>query len=197
MEPSSIGDTRLRGALNVDVRINVSTFSDNMVISTDPGKAVPYLLREMATIQLMTAGLGFLLRDGITIGDIIHDDEVVFGPGLSRAYDLESKVAKYPRIAVDEHVFKEGEVEGFHFVEDGVYFLDPFTTGFIDRLTERSRERRKAGPSQKFLEAGLPSGGNTLADVPSDVILRDLLEKLKVRIRSPLEQIPTDVGQRR
>ena len=37
-------------------------------------------------------------RGGVAIGDIYHDDEAVFGPGLVRAYDIESNVAKFPRI---------------------------------------------------------------------------------------------------
>jgi hypothetical protein len=78
--------------LPVESPVNVSTFSDNIVISTVPHKEItPYFLREMATIQLMTASMGFLLRGGIAVGDIMHDEEVVFGPALNRAYELEKQ----------------------------------------------------------------------------------------------------------
>jgi len=74
--------------------VNVSTFSDNIVISTPVAEGnIPYFLQSMAVMQLMTTSLHFLLRGGISMGDIYHDEEVVFGPALNRAYELESKVA--------------------------------------------------------------------------------------------------------
>lgn len=47
-----------------------------------------------------------LIRGGITIGKIIHNEEMVFGPGINRAYELESKYAIYPRIIFDQIHFK-------------------------------------------------------------------------------------------
>jgi hypothetical protein len=38
----------------------------------------------------------------ITIGDIFHDEDILFGPCLIRAYDFERKRAKLPEIVVDE-----------------------------------------------------------------------------------------------
>jgi hypothetical protein len=172
--------------LPVESPVNVSTFSDNIVISSVAHKEItPYFLREMATIQLMTMSMGFLMRGGITVGDIIHDEEVVFGPALNRAYELESKVAIYPRIVVDELVLKIGKIAGFDFVEDGVHFLDPFTAGFFRHWFDRSEERD--GPNPAFLQAGIPSVGRSLTHVPGDIALREILEIVKRRIRSPLE----------
>jgi hypothetical protein len=42
------------------------------------------------------------VRGVITIGDIFHDEDILFGPGLIRAYDFERKRAKLPAIVVDE-----------------------------------------------------------------------------------------------
>ena len=41
------------------------------------------------------------LRGGITIGKMIHSGSVGLGPALTRAYDLESQIANYPRIVID------------------------------------------------------------------------------------------------
>jgi hypothetical protein len=166
--------------------VNVSTFSDNIVISSIPSKEItPYFLREIATIQLMTASMGFLLRGGIAVGEIIHDEEVVFGPALNRAYELESKVAIYPRIVVDEPVLKIGKIAGFDFVEDGIHFLDPFTADFFEHWFARSEERE--GPNPAFLEAGISSVARSLKHVPGQIALQEILETLKRRIRSPLD----------
>lgn len=191
-DPKKIGDLRrlilqhsrmLR--LPVKSPVNVSTFSDNIVISSIPHKDVtPYFLREMAGIQLMTASMGFLLRGGIAVGDIIHDEEVVFGPALNRAYELESNVAVYPRIVVDEPVLRIGEIAGFDFVENGVHFLDPFTSSFFENWVARAEERDSPNPA--FLKAGVPSGGRSLKHVPGRVALAEILETLKKRIRGPI-----------
>ncbi len=34
--------------------------------------------------------------------DIVHCDNVIFGPGLVAAYESEMSIAKYPRIVIDE-----------------------------------------------------------------------------------------------
>ena len=85
-------------------------------------------------------------RGGVAIGDIYHDDEAVFGPGLVRAYDIESNVAKFPRIVVDQEVLDTcGPISGFNVFEDGLHFLDPFTTDFIRfHAGRRGRMRRVA-----------------------------------------------------
>jgi hypothetical protein len=172
--------------LPVSAPVNVSTFSDNIVVSTIPNsEAVPYFLRSVATLQLMTASMGFLLRGGIAVGDIIHDEEVVFGPALNRAYELESSVAIFPRIVVDHPVMQIGEIEGFHSIENDICFLDPFTPEFFEQWFQRSEERDR--PNPQFIDAGISSAGRSLKHVPGDVALRQILEKLKVKIRSPLE----------
>lgn len=48
-----------------------------------------------------------LIRGGVTIGPLAKSYGQIFGPGLVRAYELESKEAKYPRILVDKCVIEE------------------------------------------------------------------------------------------
>jgi hypothetical protein len=170
--------------LPVEEPAKVSTFSDNIVISIRPTKFVPYFLRALALFQLMTANRGFLLRGGVAVGDVIHDDEVVFGPALVQAYDLESRIAKFPRIVLQKELFEFGEFKGFHAHEDGLYFLDPFT---VDTVRYFLHEDDQKGPrNPKHREYGLPAHGKSLKDIPPDYFLRDILEQLKKRIRSPL-----------
>lgn len=189
-DSSKIGDLRrlilahsrvLR--MPVKAPVNVGTFSDNIVISTPVNEHISYFLRAIAIMQLMTASLHFLLRGGIAVGDIYHDDEVVFGPALNRAYELESKVAVYPRIILDEPVMRLGRIEGFHAFEDGVYFLDPFTSHFLQFWMENSSERDAHGNS--FADAGISAAGK-LPPIPGFVGLQTILNGLKSRIRAPL-----------
>lgn len=48
-----------------------------------------------------------LIRGGVTIGSLAKSYGQIFGPGLVRAYELESKYAKYPRVLVDECLLEE------------------------------------------------------------------------------------------
>jgi hypothetical protein len=43
-----------------------------------------------------------LLRGGIACGSLVHSDSAIFGPAMNCAYVTESKIAKQPRIAIDE-----------------------------------------------------------------------------------------------
>jgi hypothetical protein len=81
--------------------------------------------------QLLSAYLEFFIRGGVTVGDIVHDEHVVFGPALNRAYYLESQVADKPRIVLDpeclEPVGGAKELGSLVAVEEGISFLDPWT----------------------------------------------------------------------
>ena len=43
-----------------------------------------------------------LLRGGIAVGKLYHDRQIVFGPALVKAYQLENNIAVYPRVVIDE-----------------------------------------------------------------------------------------------
>jgi hypothetical protein len=69
--------------------IRMTTFSDNVVVSGPvEERLVPGFLLRLCYMQFAAALYGMFVRGGITIGDIVHDDTVVFGPALNRAYDF-------------------------------------------------------------------------------------------------------------
>lgn len=113
---------------------NMTTFSDNVVISQDVGCDTDYFLFKIAYAQFSAAERGFWLRGGITVGDIIHDENVVFGPGLNRAYELESREAVYPRIILDpqhlEILTIDADLIG---TENGITSLDPYSVRFFKK----------------------------------------------------------------
>ena len=82
--------------------VHISSFSDNVVVSVpcDQYSVLP-LLEALATIQLGLAMHGFWVRGAVTIGDLYHDAEIVFGPALNQAYELESREAIYSRAILD------------------------------------------------------------------------------------------------
>jgi len=81
-------------------------FSDSVVLSyrVKEPSAVFWLLWQLGLAVIELAGKGFLVRGGITVGQLHHTHEMVVGPALVEAYRLESKVARYPRVIVDPSV---------------------------------------------------------------------------------------------
>lgn len=64
------------------------------------------------------------------VGEIIHDDHVLFGPAVLRAYELEQRVAIYPRVIIDDNVVPIMSNNPFCRItqdRDGYWFVDPFT----------------------------------------------------------------------
>jgi hypothetical protein len=67
------------------------------------------LFREVLSIVQMQANLvaeGVFIRGSLTVGNIYTGHGLIFGEGLNRAHELESQVAKYPRIVIDPRAFK-------------------------------------------------------------------------------------------
>jgi hypothetical protein len=82
--------------------LQMTAFSDCYVLSD---VSTPW--RVLAAVQSFASHLlaeGILTRGGIVQGDAYHHDRVLFGPGVIDAYNLESDVAKYPRMIVEERV---------------------------------------------------------------------------------------------
>lgn len=84
----------------------VTQFSDCLVLSyrVDERSSVFEMIVEVGYALVSLVEMGFLLRGGISVGKLIHDEEFVFGPALVRAYELESKVAINPRVVVGSEV---------------------------------------------------------------------------------------------
>lgn len=93
-----------------------------------------YLLAEIQSDLLKH---GILIRGGITIGDISYDKETnqLFGKAMNRAYELESKVANYPRIVIDP-TFSNLYSRSQEFIESPIY-IDTEMLFSVDYFNER------------------------------------------------------------
>jgi hypothetical protein len=75
---------------------------------------------------------GILLRGAMYVDDLYFEDDIVFGPALVNAYQLEDKVAVFPRIIIDpkscllhaEEPLLPTIGEFIQRGDDGVYFID-------------------------------------------------------------------------
>jgi hypothetical protein len=169
-------------AVKTDLAVRTSSFSDNMVVTQVPDDRTKMLIQHLANAQLASALVGFLVRGGITVGNVVHDDEVVFGPGLNRAYELETSVAKYPRIILDPEVQKEFADLGPVVVEEnGVRFLDPFRSFYVEALKKAEHE-----DPANVAAAGLPPPQGVFKKYAKD-FLDNVLYTLEDRLKKPTD----------
>lgn len=86
--------------------LQLSQFSDSIVISISMKNSHEMLaiFKHLKSIQSNLILKDILLRGGIVKGKLIHNDELLLGPGMINAYKLESKCAMHPRIVIDPKV---------------------------------------------------------------------------------------------
>ena len=99
---------------------------------------------------------GFCLRGAITLEKIYYptkNENILLGNGIIKAYNLENEIAIYPRIIIDERVYKiieDENLQGYPYGnkntnlkdlikkdKDGIYFLDLLNKNILRPVDER------------------------------------------------------------
>lgn len=98
-------------------------FSDSIVMSCDNSEDYGFI-ETVLDLQIRLMRKGIFIRGCITKGELYHQGNIIFGPGIIAAYTEESQIAKYPRIIQG----KDYSYIGTYYCKDydGVYFIDPF-----------------------------------------------------------------------
>jgi len=109
--------------------LNVSVFSDCIAITC----ATSELANLIWTCGYLQADLffqGVLLRGGICLGPVVHEDGMLYGEGLLLSYHLEQKSAVYPRIVVDPDLADTISLDWVNkfmrWDNDGLLSIEPF-----------------------------------------------------------------------
>jgi hypothetical protein len=84
-------------------QLEMTTFSDCWVISDLDQNTGEVLLRTRVLVARLLY-LGFLCRGGIASGPLYHSKAVLLGNGLVDAYELESDVARFPRVVIHDAI---------------------------------------------------------------------------------------------
>jgi hypothetical protein len=80
-------------------------FSDNVVRSSPANWAGAVSVTfSMVTLALRLLAQGVFVRGGVALGQLCHDDSMVFGPALIEAYRIQQELARYPRIVLSPDV---------------------------------------------------------------------------------------------
>ncbi|MBC8536283.1 hypothetical protein [Feifania hominis] len=128
-------DMDLRGIHLTDLA--VTSISDSIVISVPRRRSSCFhkLTSVVKVLTSMALKEGILLRGAIAEGELYHRDNIVFGPALVEAYELQENCAIYPRCIVRPEVLASGlatyrgkwvqfEYEDFRKDADGFYYVD-------------------------------------------------------------------------
>ncbi|MGM0789881.1 MAG: hypothetical protein ACQEUD_07290 [Bacillota bacterium] len=146
------------------------------------------IFNDIATIQVNMFGLyGVLIRGSIVIGDIYYEGEnnLLFGPALVDAYELESKYCIYPRFLIGKSIVdKISEAEWLGVTEDvdGHYYIDVFKW-----LVKLEPEKQHLLTLKSKIEEEI----NMLGDKPNLGVLSKyswFLNKIKDRERQDLRK---------
>ncbi|MDX0469734.1 hypothetical protein GOC67_28810 [Sinorhizobium medicae] len=84
-----------------DTDLRTQNFSDSLILTAcNTADGFWHLLLSMEALAWNLLQAGVLVRGGVTVGGVHHDEQIVFGVGVNEAYRLESTVAKMPRIVL-------------------------------------------------------------------------------------------------
>ena len=107
-------DAQYKGvdSFRIEDKTNVTCFSDSIVISIKLkqigiNEAVSTLIANLSQIGAYLLTQGVLIRGGITIGNLIHHDNIILGQSLIDAYKTESRLAVHPRIILSTKLLNE------------------------------------------------------------------------------------------
>lgn len=111
--------------------LEVNQFSDSIAISSEPTMdGFISVIWACGWLQADLLYSGILTRGGISIGPLVHENDLIYGEAMIKAYQIESSVAVYPRIVIDDEVFKHFNVgNNIPYLcrdTDGLWFIDPF-----------------------------------------------------------------------
>jgi hypothetical protein len=131
----------LAGDSGMQEFLSVTQFSDSIVLSVslkprdDRINPLFQLLVSCCLLSRLLMSRGIFIRGGITVGPMFHSGSMAFGPALTAAYDLESRIAATPRIVTPSRSTGEphmmfNPVSGFRVnfwrkdKSDNLHFLD-------------------------------------------------------------------------
>jgi hypothetical protein len=141
---------RLRDYLGETAPWPAAFFSDTLVLASSAAEseiaAVDDLAFQAAWLQLGLIEEGLFLRGSLVLGPI-HVGEILFGPALVEAYELESAHAVHPRVVLSERAAASQRAEGEARAALGSVLLrDDDGFAFVDYLSVLLAEPDDARP---------------------------------------------------
>lgn len=118
-----------------ELGLRTVAFSDSVIRMRKASETsgLHFELMDLLHAQAGLLSFGVLVRGGIALGEVFQEGDRIFGPGFVEAYELESKVAVYPRIVVAPKVLDalvRGSLPMDHALEDELgYVMETLAVG--------------------------------------------------------------------
>lgn len=130
--------------------VKFKIFSDNILIckeikEADSEQAVVEIFEILDKIEeLMFTAEALFIRGAVVVGKLHFDDNFVYGEALVNAYQLESKLAIYPRVIVDKSALDLIKDKNIPVVQDkdGQYFYDYIQLCIVENKVDWLRKIR-------------------------------------------------------
>lgn len=183
----------IKSVLSIDVKTDnsdsdITIFSDTIVITfvIETGKNI--LFNHLLRITNITVNLiskGILCRGSIVRGKVIHNNDIIFGPGLVEAYLYESKAALYPRIIVSPEIINYAAEYGTYAQEKEKRVLSQFlaydTDGmyYINYISPNGTQMKYENRPEYFKMLYKLISSNINNNLPPDVRIKYLWLKDK------------------
>jgi hypothetical protein len=141
--------------------VKIKMFSDTIVISSSNTSWESFIsvLGDVSQLQaLLTLCGGFFLRGCITVGDHYQDNNILFGPAVIRAYDLE-RIALWPRVILDPNILTLPKMDRSYLLHrhfcrvghDGLLYVDYLTMFFEYQVWRLTKETPAIAPEYIFM----------------------------------------------
>lgn len=156
--------------------LRTQNFSDSIILSArNTPDGLWHLLLSIDALAWSLLQLGILIRGGVTIGGMHHDDEIVFGVGVNEAYRLESTVAKFPRVVLSKAAFVAAdeyakEHENWQSYRDSRLRRDLDGVHYLNYLTEIGCFNRQPIPHPSASDHPLWAVGNSIRSIIQDKV---------------------------
>lgn len=122
-------------SLDYEGLIQLSQFSDSIVISFPVKNRAEMivLFKNIKYVQVqLLSEYCILMRGGIVIGNVIHNNSLLLGPAMIDAYMLESKCAMSPRIVIDPKVIYQYRKAVKEYAKNGLSDKEPTFSKDLD-----------------------------------------------------------------
>lgn len=111
------------------LELTVTLLSDTVIASApEQDNALNHFFWCLRRIANLLLSKKFLVRGCVLSDKIYHDDQIIVGPAIVHAYRYESKIARFPRLAIigklRQHCISDPSVSGFiRQSRDGPWYL--------------------------------------------------------------------------
>lgn len=85
------------------LEVQFGFFSDCLVLSI-PVSMEGRIFDVISHLSMKLLQRGFAVRGGVSVGNLFHNDQIIFGPALIEAHRIETEQAKFPRVMIDPKV---------------------------------------------------------------------------------------------